>query len=91
MDEKKLKLPHTVIIDGRSSITLTGVTATDNFDDEEISLFTDYGAVTIRGEALKVNVINTESGDVQASGKINSVVYTGRTAKKEGFMTKVFR
>ncbi len=91
MEEKKVKLPHTVIMDGRKSITLTGITATDNFDDEEIALFSDYGQITIRGEGLTVSVINTESGDVQATGRINSVTYSDRVSKKEGFMSRVFR
>ena len=84
-------MPHNVIIDGRCSISLTGVTATGNFDDEEICLFTDYGSITVKGEGLKVNVINTSSGDVQAEGKIISLTYSDRAAKKEGFMARVFR
>ncbi len=91
MEEKKARLPHSLIIDSRHNITLTGVTATDNFDEEEICLYTDYGSVTIKGEGLKVNIINTESGDAEASGKINSVTYSDKASKREGFMTKVFR
>ena len=91
MDECKVKMPHSVIIDSRSRISLTGVTATGNFDDEEICLYTDYGSITVKGEGLGVNIINTSSGEVEAEGKIISLTYSERTSKKEGFMTKVLR
>lgn len=91
MDEKKVTLPHSLIIDGRKSISVTGVTEADNFNDEEIILYTSYGQITIKGENLQISVLSTESGDVTASGKVNSVTYSDRTEKHQGFFSKVFR
>ena len=36
MEEKKVTLPHSLIVDGRKNISVTGVTEADNFSDEEI-------------------------------------------------------
>lgn len=91
MEEKKIKLNHSLIIDGRRSISVTGVTGADNFNDEEIILYTDYGQIAIRGENLQISVLNTDSGDVTASGKVNSVSYSDRTEKHQSFLSKVFR
>ncbi len=84
-------LPHSLIIDGRKSISVTGVTEADNFNDEEIILYTSYGQITIKGENLQISVLSTESGDVTASGKVNSVTYSDRTEKHQSFLSKVFR
>ncbi len=86
-----MMLPHSLIIDGRKSISVTGVTESDNFNDEEIILYTSYGQITIKGENLQISVLNTESGDVTASGKVNSVTYSDRTEKRQGFFSKVLR
>lgn len=91
MDEKKVMLPHSLIIDGRKNISVSGVTEADNFNDEEIILYTSYGQLTIKGEDLQISVLNTESGDVTASGKVNSVSYSERSTKQQGFFSKVFR
>lgn len=90
MDERKI-LPHSLIIDGRKNISVTGVTEADNFNDEEIILYTSYGQITIKGEDLQISVLSTESGDVTASGKVNSVTYSDRTEKHQSFLSKVFR
>ncbi len=91
MDEKKVMLPHSLIIDGRKNVSVTGVTEADNFNDEEIILYTSYGQLTIKGENLQISVLNTESGDVTASGKVNSVSYSDRSTKHQGFFSKVLR
>ena len=91
MDEKKVILPHSLIIDGRKNISVSGVTEADNFNDEEIILYTSYGQLTIKGEDLQISVLNTESGDVTASGKVSSVSYSERSTKHQGFFSKVFR
>ena len=91
MDEKKVVLPHSLIIDGRKSISVTGVTEADNFNDEEIILYTSYGQITIKGENLQISVLNTERGDVSASGKVNAVFYSDQSVKHQGFFSKVFR
>jgi len=91
VDEKKVMLPHSLIIDGRKNISVTGVTEADNFNDEEIILYTSHSQITIKGENLQISVLNTESGDVTASGKVNSVTYSDRNEKHQGFLGKVFR
>ena len=91
MEEIKQRLPHSLIIDNRRNLTVTGVTEVDNFSEEEIVLYTSYGQIAVKGENLQVSVLNTDSGDVAASGKINSVAYSDRTSKNQSFFSKVFR
>ncbi len=91
MEEKKLKLPHSVILEDRKNLTITGVTEVDNFNDEEITVYTSYGQITIRGENLQVSVLNTDCGDVSASGKVKSIVYSEKFEKHPGFLGRIFR
>ncbi len=91
MDEKTKKLPHTLIIEDRKRLNVTGVTDVDNFDEEGITLYTSYGQVAIKGEDIQVSVLNTENGDVLAEGKIISVTYSDKTEKRPSLLSRVFR
>lgn len=91
MDDKAYKKPHSLILEDRKQITLSGVTDVGAFDEESLTVYTDYGEVTLKGEKIQVNVVNTETGQLTAEGKINSVTYTDKTSKKTGFLSKVFR
>ena len=85
------KIPHSLIIESRNKLLLTGVTEIGAFDEESLSVFTSYGEITVTGENIQVSVMNTSTGEVSAQGKIDSVKYSDKTAKKTGFLTKVFR
>ena len=91
MDEKKVTMPHSLIIESRKSISVTGVTGADNFNDEEIILYTSCGQLTIKGDGLQVGILNTESGDVTVSGSVNSVFYSERAEKHQSFWKKVLK
>lgn len=91
MDDSIKKLPHSLILEERRGLTISGVTDVGNFDEENITLYTSNDEIYIKGENLKVSELDTESGNFSAEGKIFSVSYTEKKAKKNGFFGKVFR
>ncbi|MBQ3537022.1 MAG: sporulation protein YabP [Clostridia bacterium] len=91
MEDKILKKPHTLTAEDRKKLTLSGVTDVGAFDEDSITVYTDYGEIVIKGERLQVGVINTETGELSAEGKINSVVYSDRKAGKQGFLSRVLK
>ncbi|MBE6715597.1 MAG: sporulation protein YabP [Ruminococcaceae bacterium] len=91
MDEIKVKKPHTVYLDNRKNIVFTGITDVGAFDEDSIVLYCEYGEIIIKGEKLQVNTVNTDIGEVKAEGKVISLTYTERPAKKLSFFGKVFR
>ena len=83
---------HSVILQDRSSLELSGVTDVDSFDENEISLYTTLGEMVIRGKALHVNAMNVDTGDMQIDGDIRSIVYGDKDRKKKlGLWGKVTR
>lgn len=91
MDDSIKKLPHSLILEERRGLTVSGVTDVGNFDEENITLYTGNDEIYIKGENLKVSELDTESGSFSAEGKISSVSYTEKKTKKNGFFGKVFR
>ena len=88
-EEKKSNLS----LENRKKLTLTGVVEVLNFDEEKISLTTNNGNLNIKGEGLKMNKLDVQNGDVIIVGTISSMVYTGKSAKKDkgNLLKKLFQ
>jgi sporulation protein YabP len=79
-----------IIIEQRKKINLSGVKDCVSFDDETIILNTNIGRLAIKGFSLHITNFNTETGDFEANGKINAVIYTA-DEQKGGFISRIFK
>ncbi|MBE6824094.1 MAG: sporulation protein YabP [Ruminococcaceae bacterium] len=84
-----MKSSHTLILDNRSKLTLTGVNDVLGFDEQNVNLLTDIGALIVKGEALHINKLSLESKDVCIDGKINSLQYLSQNTKS--LKSKLFK
>ena len=90
-ENKTNKLNHNLIVENRKNVTVSGVTEIGSFDEKNVVLFTDYGGVTVSGSDLHMSKLSVDSGDVDVSGHIKSLIYTDATSKKEGIVKKLFK
>lgn len=91
MDEKKFKMPHNLVMEDRRTLSITGVSDVDSFDEGTIIVFTDLGELTVRGSDLHIRNLNIEAGEVSLEGNISALSYADNTVKQTGFFGKVFR
>ena len=85
---------HSVSINERKNILITGVKKIDSFDNEEFLLETNMGYIIIKGEELEIIKLDTYQGNVSIKGKINSLAYMEGTNKKEtedNLFSKLFK
>ena len=68
--EQKKTTGHSLTLCDREKLTLTGVTDVDAFNEEEITVITDFGELTVKGELL------LECGSMQITGKVTALLYT---------------
>ena len=85
------KLPHSLILENRESLALSGVNEIVSFDEKEVILNTQCGRLTVLGYNLKMSKLSVESGDVSVFGNIRSMVYSDLTIDKDGFLKKIFK
>lgn len=90
-NKERLTIPHNIMLKDRKLLTVSGVTDVDSFDDVEIIAYTDAGELTVRGEQLKINRLNTETGELNVEGIIDSLSYLNEKPASKGFFAKVFR
>lgn len=49
------------------------------------------GELTIRGTALHIGKLNTETGDLTVTGNIIALVYTDERQRTDGLLARLFR
>lgn len=80
---------HTLLLENREVLEMTGILDVDSFNEEEIYAVCDYGELLIKGEKLHIEVLDLNSGNMKIVGKITALVYSEKTQVK-GFFKKVF-
>jgi len=76
---------HQLDISMRQTGKITGVTDVIAFDSNQILLETTEGMLTINGSELHVSRLHIEDGEVDVSGKVDSLLYSenGSYRKKQ--------
>ena len=93
MDDRKIG-KHSIMIDRRENISLTGVIDVISFDEETIVCETELGLVIIKGDNLHVNKLNLDSGELSVDGAINSITYENEgnpLSNRGSFLNKIFK
>ncbi len=85
---------HSISINERKNIVITGVKKIDSFDNEEFLMETNMGYIVIKGEELEIVKLDTYQGNVSIKGRINSLAYmesANKKEKEETIFTKLFK
>ena len=93
IDSVITSLNHSVTINERKNIIITGVKKIESFDEEEFLMETSMGNLTLKGEGLEIIKLDTYQGNVSIKGKIFDLVYVDDPAgeKTKGFFGILFR
>ena len=86
-----IKAPHNVIMEDRHTLTVSGISDVDSFDEQTVVIFTQMGELTVRGSDLHIINLNVDSGELSLEGTVNSLTYSDEQPGKGGFFSRVFR
>ena len=84
---------HSIQIDRRENIIVTGVEDVISFDEESVISETEMGIIVIKGANLHVKRINLESGELVVAGEIDGLSYENASsgAKAKSLMGRLFK
>ena len=78
---------HSVNMQDRGHLDITGVQRVESFDHQEIVLVTTLGMLRITGENLHIQGLDLEAGSCGVNGSIESLSYKdGKSAQRRGNM-----
>ena len=76
----------------RKEVNVSGVLGVESFDEAEVLLNTERGAMTVEGSGLRIGVLDVERGVVTVSGTIDAILYSDESSnEKRGLLGKIFR
>lgn len=89
--EDNVRVIQNVIIESRNKLFISGVKQVISFDDETVILDSALGKMTVKGENIKIENFNNDSGDFSAQGTIHAVVYMASRDSGGGFVSRLFK
>lgn len=85
------KRAHSVTVEGRAKVGMTGVSEVDSFNEAEITAHTDGGIITVFGSALHITRLDLDAGVLQVEGSIAGMEYTDYNQKQGGMFSRLFK
>ena len=90
--ESMEKRTHEIRLVDRGEMSISGVDEVVGFDEENLRLRTSVGELFVEGTDIKIGALDTDSGRVTLSGKINALYYAGESEKdKKGLFSRLVR
>ena len=82
---------HHVILEGRASLSVSGVEEVESFDENAIVMRTSLGTLVVRGEELHIEKLSLDGGDLRVEGMVDSLTYEDDGGPRGGFLARLFR
>ena len=91
-EKEKLKpavKPHSVSMDDRCRLNVTGVDDVESFDETTIVMNTSQGNLIVRGSGLHIGKISLDVGEIKVEGMITDLSYEEKV-HTGGFWSRLF-
>ena len=79
---------HSLTLDARKKLTMTGVTEVVSFDDGYVVLRTELGMLTVQGTGLRLKALSTDGGQMAVTGEVSSLSY--EEPRDGGWLRRIF-
>ncbi|MBE6760219.1 MAG: sporulation protein YabP [Ruminococcaceae bacterium] len=89
--ESTINAAHNIILEKRHSLSISGVRDVDSFDEQSVTLLTEMGELTVRGNDLHISHLDQETGELHMSGEVNELVYAELKQERKGFFARMAR
>ena len=89
-EERNREMPHTVILEGREKLSISGVVDVQSFDEEQVLLETVRGMMVVRGQGLHVERLQLEAGELIVEGEVGLVEYDDSVTPRGGLFSRLF-
>ena len=69
------RMGHTLTLEDRGRLTVTGVTEVVSFEDTGVLLRTSLGTLAVHGRDLQLKTLSLEGGKVAVDGTVSALIY----------------
>ncbi|MBE6894958.1 MAG: hypothetical protein E7483_05105 [Ruminococcaceae bacterium] len=87
----KILSTHTVFMENRKELKITGVLQVIAYDEYKVVLRTDFGKMTVSGKNIVAGQMSTDSKTMELTGDINYIQYQANRGRSESGIAKLLR
>ncbi len=69
------QLPHSLSLQQRQKLSVTGVTEVISFEENAVVLSTELGTLVVQGHGLQLKTLSVDGGDVAVEGQVSALIY----------------
>ena len=80
---------HQIVLDGRQTLTVSGVEEVESFDENTIVMITVKGTLVVRGEGLHIEKLSLDGGDLRVEGRVDSLSYEDEGRERGGLFARL--
>ena len=91
MENAAAKTNHTVLIENRKKVTITGIKEVTSYDGNAIVANSEAGDVIVQGRQLHINNFDQTSGKLSVDGDIDAMQYVNVRKKDESFLSRLLK
>lgn len=82
---------HSVVMEDRKKLSISGVEEVESFDETTVVMVTDLGVLVVRGTNLHIEALSLEGGELRLAGEVESLTYEEQTGRGGGLLARLFR
>ncbi len=80
---------HSLTLNDRRRLTVSGVEDVESFDEETVTLVTCGGTLAVRGSGLKIEKLSLDGGELVVEGQIDSLDYPENAPGRKGWFGRL--
>lgn len=81
--------PHTVLVEGRHRIRITGVMDVESFQEDEAAISVQNGLLYLVGEGMKLTRLDPDSHTALIDGTLISLEYASERERRRGLFSRL--
>lgn len=85
-NQQKQTLPHSLTLQERHRLSVTGVKRIIYYDESGAQLDTDQGRLTVGGRDLQVSELSVQTGQLEISGLVEQLQYSAAPGPRTGLL-----
>ncbi len=89
-NENMAEMPHSLVLDEREHLSVTGVRDVSSFDEASIVADTSRGLLVIHGAGLHIERLSLDMGELVIEGEVSSLEYEEERSAGGGFFRRLF-
>lgn len=82
---------HQIVLVDRETLMVDGVSSLGSYDEKEVAMETERGAMTVRGEDLSVKQLNLEEGKIVIEGLVRAIEYEEARRERRGLLNRLLK